>query len=142
MRVISKTNASSLKHPVSGEVFTPGDDGVFDLPHEFAGELVRKHAGQWVSEAVKQVADRRAAVAKLRDPQELATAVAGHGSNLARLEARIVALEERADGHDAANAAASVPQKPPQRRGGRSKQQDANERTEPSEADGETDPAE
>lgn len=92
MRVISLTNASSVVEPGTGTVHDAGPDGVFDLPHAFAVELVTRHASQWRGESEHEAAAAAARLSELRNPRVLSGTVADHGGRLARAEARIEEL--------------------------------------------------
>jgi outer membrane murein-binding lipoprotein Lpp len=107
MRVISLTGAESYKHPVTGETFESGPDGVFDLPQEYGLELTRKHAAQWRSEVAQQAADRRKNLAKLRNPTEVASTVTTLIARVDALEAQ--AREHRAQIEDLKAAGAKAP---------------------------------
>lgn len=107
MRVISKTNASSVEYPPnSGSVFEPEADGVFDFPEPVARELTRKHASHWVLEAAHAGTQQRGRAAKLRNPRMAADTITRLEDRVQSLESRVKDLEsllgdELEDGPDA-----------------------------------------
>jgi len=107
MRVISKTNASSVEYPPnSGSVFEPEADGVFDFPEPVARELTRKHASHWVLEAAHAGTQQRGRAAKLRNPRAAADTITRLEDRVQSLESRVKDLEsllgdELEDGSDA-----------------------------------------
>lgn len=86
MRVISLSNASSL--PIGGTEYTPGDDGVYELPEPLGVELTTKHASMWVAESAHLAAATAAEVERLRDPNILPITVADLLGRVAALEAK------------------------------------------------------
>lgn len=91
MRVINKTGASSVEFPPSsGNVYEPGEDGVFEFPEHVAKELTKKHAAHWVPESAQVGAQRRDRAAKLRNPRVAA-------DTISRLEQRVETLEAQVE---------------------------------------------
>lgn len=103
MRVISKSNASSLDY--GGETYEPGPDGVFNFPESVGLELTTKHASMWVAEDVFNAAATAAQRDALRDPNYLVTVVAA-------LLGRVAALEENAAPKAKAPKAETAPPAP------------------------------
>lgn len=102
MRVVSLTNADSVRHPDTGDVYEAGDDGVFDLPEPFATHLVRKHASHWRSESEQEAQQQRERIARLKSPHEAASVMA---DLVDRVEALETVIEQPPAPADAATAA-------------------------------------
>jgi len=92
MRVVNLTNADSVRHPDTGDVYEAGEDGVFDLPEPFATHLVRKHASQWRSESEQEAQLQREKVARLKSPHEAAAVMADLVDRVEALEATVKQL--------------------------------------------------
>ena len=97
MRIVALSGAQSLLHPTFGAA-EAGADGVFDLPIEFADELL-KQRGQFLTEGEHLARQVQASLEDFADPHKIPHAL--HG-----LRERIAAIEEHLGIGAAAGAAA------------------------------------
>lgn len=94
MRVINKVGGESVTNPETGETFTAGDDGVFELPHAYGAHLTTKHAAHWATEQAAQGAQQRRANTRLRNPRETANTLSSLLERVSTLESRFAEIEQ------------------------------------------------
>lgn len=87
MRIVALSGAQSLVHPVFGAA-KAGADGVFDLPAEFAAELV-KQRGQFVTEGEHLANQVKASLEDFADPHKIPHALHGLRERIAAIEAHL-----------------------------------------------------
>lgn len=107
MRLISLTGAEHVTDPQHGEAHV-GDDGVFEVPHEFGVHLAQ-FKGSWKTEG-QHVADHaRRSLEDLADPRQAVKILHDMRTRLAAVEAEVASLRAGSAGEsgedDAADAA-------------------------------------
>lgn len=93
MRLVSLTGSAAVSHPVHGDA-EAGPDGVFDVPHEFAADLLKLRA-HWRTEHDHLASLAREAVQKLQDPKHAARVLADVQSRVEALEAENAELRAK-----------------------------------------------
>lgn len=91
MRVISLVGAEAFTDPDTGDEYT-ADGGAFDLPEALGRELTTHHASLWREQTVHEQQVAAEKLEELRNPHNVAPALADLRDRVEALEATVAAL--------------------------------------------------
>jgi hypothetical protein len=91
MRVVSLVGAEAFTDPDSGEEYTV-TDGAFDFPEPLGRELVTHHASLWREQTLHEQQIAQEKLEELRNPHNVAPALADLRDRVAALEATVEQL--------------------------------------------------
>ena len=94
-RIVSLAGVESVSHPTHGEA-EAGPDGVFDLPGDFAADLL-KQRGLWRDEAAHVAAQARESIRRLSDPRHAREVLAELHRTVDQLKATVADMQADLD---------------------------------------------
>lgn len=95
MRVVSLVNAETFTDPADGQEYT-STGGVFDLPEKLGTELTTHHVSLWREQTAHEAQIATEKLEELRNPHNVAPALADLRDRVAALEAAIGQLMQSA----------------------------------------------
>jgi uncharacterized membrane protein YccC len=91
MRVVSLVNADAFTDPADGTEYRSAN-GAFDLPEPLGRELTTHHASLWREQTFHESQIAQEKMEELRNPHNVAPALADLRDRVAALEATVAAL--------------------------------------------------